>query len=380
MPPVSGTVVFDADCRTHPVDYGIVTRAMFVGTSALETFIRWKRSQGRHVGVVTLEWVDAHVPGPDIATKTKTLLMGLAGRAGLKEVLLVGDAEFEYPPGYTTGWCDPAPHFDLKKPWNVPSGPYLGGQWMQYSDFYYADRHLFPLDAQGHPSLQGVLYLDFDVRIGRFAVRTETDLAAVVDKTMRVRPVSTVLSIVSKEFTVAADPCTVWPPTPGDWVQENNAFCPVPYAIDRALAGTGIGHRYYSLDAAVPAERDQARQLIFASSALLVVGSHGGRDGNQFFAAADLPLFQHTIPFYLASSCLVNAFANSYGDSLTESMVKAPKGAGAAADVVNIYHFFHALARGRSVGEAVCSARRIYYGGGIALQSLLGDPSLRLLA
>jgi hypothetical protein len=379
MPPILGTLVWDADCRRRTVDYGIVTRAMFAKTTALDRFVTWKRSQGRHVGVVTLEWVDAHVQGPDIAAKTKRVLLEMKARAGLKEVLLVGDDEFALPPGYTSGWCDTSSHFDLSKPWNVPSGPHLGGQWIQFSDFYYADRHLFDVDPQGHPYVPSPCYLDFDLRIGRFAVRTEADLLAVVDKTMRVSPVRSVLTVIAKAFSQTPDPCHVWPPTPGNWMEEDAAYCPLPYAIDRALAGTGITHQSHVFDPLVQSERDQARSLIFASDALLVVSSHGGRDGNQFFCDTDIPSFQHTIPFYLASSCLVNAFENTWGDSLTESMIKAPASAGSAAYPVNCYHFFRALARGTSVGEALFSPRRIYYGGGIALQNLLGDPSLRLL-
>jgi hypothetical protein len=357
-----------------------VTRPLFAASRPLARFVQWKTGQGFNVGVLTLEWIDSHFPGAQIAEKTKAALFKIRQRWGLEYVLLVGDSEFTFPPGYTDGWCDPSGLYDLSKKWNVPTGFYLSGGWVSFSDFYYGDRHLFASDRQGHPCLASPCNLDFDLKVGRLAVRTVTELARVVTKTMSLQPASKVLSVISLPFAEIPDPCVSWPPAAGDTAQESAGYCTAPYAIDRALVGTGISHTSGVFDPSVPAERQKARDLIFNSDALLVIVSHGGRDGNEFFDVTDLPQFSGTVPFYLARSCLVNWFPNSSGDSLTESMLKAPKGAVLAAGPVNLFHFLQGLAQGKTVGEALFSQTKRFYGGGIALQDLLGDPSLRIFA
>lgn len=367
-------------CKPKKIDYLIVTRPLFAKSTELQKFALWKMGQGFHVGLLTAEWINANYTGSNLAAKIKAAIHDTYARSKVKYVLLVGDTEVDLPADYSQGWYEPTEMYDLKKQWNIPTGVFMGGQWIQFSDFYYADAHPFPCDSQGKPYVPSPCYLDFDVMVGRFPVRAPQEITNIFLKSKTCRPTTSLTTIVAADCDSGADQCTLWPPAAGDAGQEDACYGQIPYSIQRALSGTSYQYTHNVLNIYTPGGLAQARNIVFNSVSTIQLVTHGGHDGNFVFGIADLGNFNTVFPLYLAISCLVNTYYYGQADSLTEAMIKHPKGPAVIARVNNNYAFYKALAEGKTIGEALYSRQKIYYGGGIATCDLLGDPSLRMLA
>ncbi len=374
---------YNLECNNKNITYLIITRPLFI--DSLKDFIAWKQTLGYDVGVLTVDYIVTAYRGNNVAEKIKMAIYRQYGD-GSKKVeytLLVGDTQVDIPLDYVDGWYEPTEMYDLDKKWNVPTGVFLSGKWIQFSDLYYADKDPYPLDSEKHPSIdENKNYYDFEMIVGRFSVRNPNEITTIVKKSMAMKPVSKVISIVNKVFWELKDPCsnqsinTLDP----DKKFEFSSFCltSIPFSIENALKKTGVYYTNYNLDFSDPADYEKARDLIFKSDAIIAGVMHGAHARNEAFDWSEVSNFNYIIPVYTTSSCGVNSFYDGEKDSLSESLLKSPTGPTVIMNVVDSYNFFRIIATGRSIGEAhfpkFKSSR-----GGLILQDLLGDPSLKAI-
>jgi hypothetical protein len=370
----------NGDCRAETIDYLIVTRPLFADSSQLQDFILWKEQRGFRVGLLTVEWIDANYQGEHVAAKIKAAVLDSYAGSRADYALFVGDTEVHVLdlPEDPGRWYEPTEMYDLSKPWNVPTGAFLDHGWMSFSDIYYTDADPWPQNADGKPSLTGPCYCECDIMVGRFPVRTPQEISNILFKSKWSRPAYSAVTINATDSGQQPDTC-IWPPTLGDSAMEEACYVKIPYSIDRALAGSGIAHHYYMIDVADQAQVDQARNMIYNSASVVLVAAHGGIDGNFVFGVSELCNFKTVFPLYVAHSCWTNCFYSDQKDSLTEAMLKSDKGPVVICGGYNTYFLYKGLSEGKTVGEALYRGQRTYFGGGLTLVDLLGDPSLRLM-
>ncbi len=367
------------DCKAEPINYLIITRPLFATSNQLLDFVRWKEHLGFTVGLLTVEWIDATYPGPRMAAKIKAAALDAYAGARVAYLLLVGDTE-EDMPADQVGWYEATEMEDLNKPWNVPTGALLENAYMTFTDSYYADADVWPLDSAGKPHVTFPCHLDFDLAVGRFPVRAPEELGNIVAKSQTFTPASAVLrvnAVVDPTYTESPDPCRAWPPPVGDLAAEGACYCAPPYSIQRALAGQGVTFTNHLLHLTDATEATLAQQLVLTSTAITEVDCHGGHRDNFVLPAAALGGFTTIYPLYVVGSCLVNTFYWLQSDAMTETMLKGAKGPVAAVAPKNWYSFYRALSEGKPVGEAVFSKQNIFHAG-LGEMDLLGDPSLVL--
>lgn len=390
---------YNSECENVNPTYLIVTRPLFI--DALKDFINWKEDNGFNIGVLTVDWIVSKYENGNIAEKIKEAIYDDYGDGAkeIKYVLLVGDTQISDPQDYEYGWYDPTETYSLDEEWNVPSGVFLSGQikpseqWMQFSDLYYADQDALPQNSEGHPLIISPnYYFDFEKVVGRFPVREPQEIDTIVNKTKATKPVSSVISIEGKDFWAEGLECESWPPPETSDVYEelNYSACytTLPFSTEKALEGTNISYNNYNLDLSKPAGVPQAdtdsedlklaRELIFNSQSIISGAFHGSHVSNDVFNDYEVQNFKYIFPVYAVNSCLVNTFYYGETDSLGETLIKSDKGPTIVMNVVNEYYFYKLLTEGYSVGEAQMPPFKSYKGSW-SMQSLLGDPSLKVL-
>jgi len=379
----------DDGCLATSFDYLVVTRPMFV--DALQAFATWKTAAGHTVGLVTVDWLAATYAGDHLAEQVKTGLHDLAGRSGLRWVLLVGDTEM-------TAWDfsieSVLRSYDLDEPWSVPTGYYRRiasdppGDVLP-SDAYFVEDRDWDVTADGlnaRPddldSGEGTLHAT--VFLGRWPVRTADQVRALTDKTMAATPADRVLFTADASLTDGTTTsCSSWPPGP---FQE--FFCSLDSMVtartvffEAAAPHLVTDSRFPSLDDTT--SDDEALAELLSYSGAVVASYHGnyqcwGLLEGQCLGA-DRVVFEGVIPLLEAEACLIGTFYFDAGESLAESMLLSPTGPAVFTQAPNPARFLEALRHGTPVGEAfwATAGDYLYWPNPI---TILGDPSLVVVA
>jgi hypothetical protein len=404
-------------------DFLIVTRPLFV--DALQRFVRFKRDEGRSVGLVTLDAIHAAAGGASgvsLATELKRTLAAYHAR-GTRFALLVGDARVT-PPADPYAPQSPGAHAEmdtLASPWSVPTGYYyrdLPGETYpgeEYTDVFFADLADWDPDGDGVNDAIDSVQTDLGAMlfVGRWPVRTVAEVAAITGKTLDVAARAAKgelprrqVALASVEFGATDDlPASCAAPYRTSdplswWIDKSNCERDLP-AARAALERAGFVSEFHAFSIAAPtdAEKSTFDRLFGRPDAMVAVSFHGSHDflATPSGSSTTNIHFETTFPLLTTTACLVGTFELGDDDALDEALLKAVPGPAIVAQPEYVRAFYEHLAAGRSIGEAFYASKLmdpgiaegwrrnagmwLGSGNGLTLQAtdvLLGDPSLVL--
>lgn len=356
---IARVVPFDPTLDVAPnTDYLVISHALFL--DAARRVQELKSAEGHQVAVIDIERVyDRYAAGAFEAQAIHALLVDLARRTRLRDVLLLGDDSF-----------DPRDHSGAGQTAFVPSLDGWDGAFGRVpSENRYAD-----LDGDGRPEL----------RIGRLPARTLAEAHVLVDKVAGQREM---LQRLQGRQLFAVDNQGAGDLSFRGMAEQAAALLPQP-ALFADLAG-GVG---------------AARTLLLAQlRAGLQVTHYFGHAGPQVWAdegllrASDAASLEgsgvSTLLFTWA--CEAQWYRNDSGPSLSEALLLVPNGGALAAvgptgisqprlqAVLSqaVYrHFLAGVPLGESVRRAKVELTDLDPAAGAVVDgwSLLGDPALRL--
>jgi hypothetical protein len=369
-------------------DYLIVTRPKFI--EALSRFVAWKTGNGFHVGLVTVEWLEATYSGRHLAEKMKTGMHDLRKRAGVIYVLLVGDTEMTID---DFSIRNVLASYDLSKDFNVPTGFYRRvdsdpPEDVLPSDAYFVeDRDWDPNNTGLNPRPDNMVTgdgtLQADLYLGRWPVREPEEIAFIFEKTRQAGLATQIFFSADLSLSDGVNTsCNGLPPSEYDkmtcyldtmitarnWYFEANA---------PDLSTDSMFVNLYD-----PGQAAAFFEKFMANQGVAVAEFHGSYTCWQIkhdCTLAEEIRFEHIFPLLEIEACSVSAFYVGSERTITESFSLAPTGPAVVTEAPNPVLFLRELRDGKPVGEAFWSTASTYlYWPNPIL--LMGDPSLVIFA
>ena len=351
---VTEIVAYDADLALRSADYLVVTHPAFAAQA--QEIVSLKNSQGFRARAVDLARIyDRFSSGvPEAASIQKAL----RSVPGLKYALLVGDDTIDYHNYYG---LEPFPVLPSLADWETESGRVPSEN--RYADF----------DDDGAP----------EIAIGRLPVQTSEEAAAAVAK---IRRQSQVMAQNRGKYLFVTD--NQGPNDPSYRAHADAVAAGLPATATMAFADATLG---------VQAARDEIAAALASGAAVTSYFGHGSPDAwaDEGILSSDsvstLAGLKETL--VLMWACQSQYYTYFYGPSLGEALFLLPQGGAIAsvgpAGISSTEHqepfyaaFYRELAAGRTIGDALRTAKRevasgFPAGSGLVGFNLIGDPSLR---
>ena len=421
---------YNDTCENEDFNYLIVTRPLFEAT--LEDFISWKKGQGFKVGLVTADWISGSYSGIHFADKIKKFIKTVHDANGLKYVLLVGDSDYSgewtYDSLNAVGTSfDNYYSQSFASDWDIPSGYFSNEQWardpethqkthiefysLNMTDLFYVSLKNWDANGNGvYEEAKDLLFnyenWDFDkswlgdIYLGRWPVRTNSELQNIIDKTKINPKISSFTSIAGT--------------TDNENIIENfkmysPLYSPYKYVLDNQYNGLPVKfvNNVDDLSASKIQERVDAFSSLsninyiqyksidhevidsyfYNNTGYLLESAHGSHRciapyGSEGRVCTYNLTFKNVFPVFDLSSCEVQGYFVGAEDVFSEHFLKQEKGPAIVIGTLGRTDstYYQNLMAGKSIGESFFSSLKNSQNTGISWANMiLGDPSLILV-
>ena len=388
---------YDAKCAGEDPDYVIITRPLFL--EEIQNFIEWKTNQGFKVGVLTVDYIDSIRTKSNPTENVREIIKDYSTSHSTDYFLLIGDT--------TVGKQEsPESMYDLELKWNVPSGNLCNtyddkeGQkcaddW-QATDLYFADFDNEPwkkIDGGyygGNQTVNGIEFsdfpsLEFETIVGRIPIREPEEFENIFYK-MKNYPSVKAFDFYGSIFKKISY-CDI-----GDFSSYDEAALygledcrNSPGIIKDLMESNGIDFNYDFFDVFDELlgkynelEVEAGKKLLLSEENLVLPHYHGGVSSIESLDTDDVQNFKHIFSAWIVESCNISFFADGDSESLSESLLKAPKGPAFVLRLPNTYAFLKGSMEGMTVGEAFYNINEPILMVRSGNNILFGDPSLKL--
>lgn len=388
---------YDAECVGEDPDYVIITRPLFL--AEIQNFIEWKTNQGFKVGVLTVDYIDSIGTKNNPTENIREIIKDYSTSHSTDYFLLIGDTT-------VSETKSPKNMYNLGLKWNVPSGNLCNtyndneGQkcaedW-QVTDLYFADFDDEPWEKieggyyGGNQTVNGVEFsdfpsLDFETIVGRIPIRKPEEFENIFYKMKNYQPVKTYdfYSSMFKEISY----CDI-----GDFSSYDEAAlygqedCRNSQGIIKDLMETNgfdFNYKFFNvfdklLSKYNESEIEAAKKLLLSEQNIVYPNYHGGVSSIEILNTDDVQNFKYIFPAWIVESCNISFFADGDNESLSEALLKAPKGPAFVLRLPNQYAFLKGSMKGMTVGEAFYNIDEPILMVRSGNNILFGDPSLKL--